>query len=89
MRSVSRRSNKPRRTLPAHCARSPNPVCGAGTASELSVVLTATGLHDSPTAPLLSALLRNREPDLYRQRICVTFRRKPGSGERLIEIARR
>jgi hypothetical protein len=60
-----------------------------GTASELSVVLAAAGLRHFPTAPRLSALLRNREPDLYWQGISVSFRRRPGSGERLVEIVRR
>ena len=60
-----------------------------GTASELSAVLAATGLSNSRAAARLSALLRNREPELYWQGISVSFRRKPGSGECLIEIVRR
>jgi len=60
-----------------------------GTASELSALLAATGLDNASAAPRLSALLRNREPELYWQGISVSFRRKPGSGARLIEIVRR
>jgi hypothetical protein len=60
-----------------------------GTATELAAALRQEGLSDTCGPARLSALLRDREPSLYWQGIAVSFRRKPGSGERLIEIARR
>ena len=59
-----------------------------GTATQLSDVLTDRRLLRTCPPHQLSALLRNREPDLYWRGVSVRFYRKPGTGERLIEIAR-
>ena len=78
-----------RRVYLPHCGNSPNLPTGSGrrrNSRRFSPIYDCSSVaHHLGCRPLL----RNREPDLYWQGGSVRFHRKPGSGERLIEIVRR